>query len=140
MEELAAFPVVLEIPVAWGDMDAYAHVNNTVFFRWFESARIAYFDRIGFRDTAEHGGVGPILGSTQCRFRRPVAYPDTVRVGTRATEVSDDRFTMAYRVENGAGELAAEGSGVVVAYDYNWLRKAELPAPIRAAIRALEGA
>lgn len=139
MEGLASYPVVLEIPVAWGDMDAYAHVNNTVYFRWFESARIAYFDRVGFRDTAAHGGVGPILASTQCRFRRPVEYPDTVRVGARVTAVSGDRFTMEYRIANGAGDVVAEGSGIVVAYDYDALRKAALPAVIRAAIADLEG-
>ena len=38
--ELAGWPVIVEIPVQWGELDAYGHVNNTVFFRWFESARI----------------------------------------------------------------------------------------------------
>jgi len=127
MDDLSGFPIVLSVPVAWGDMDAYAHVNNTVFFRWFESARIAYFDRIGFRDTSEHGGIGPILGSTRCRFRRPVTYPDTVRVGARVADVQDDRFEMLYRVESAEGEMVAEGSGTIVAYDYGGLRKAVLP-------------
>jgi acyl-CoA thioester hydrolase len=138
-DALSAYPVVIEIPVAWGDMDAYAHVNNTVYFRWFESARIAYFDRIGFRGTDAHDGVGPILAETRCRFRRPVTYPDTVRVGASIQEVGDDRFTMAYRLLNAAGDLAADGTGVVVAYNYRASRKAALPAAVRAAIADLEG-
>ena len=40
---VADYPVVIETPVAWGEMDAYGHVNNIVYFRYFESARIAYF-------------------------------------------------------------------------------------------------
>ncbi|MCB0148997.1 MAG: acyl-CoA thioesterase, partial [Caldilineaceae bacterium] len=44
---LAGYPVVIEIPVAWGEMDAFQHVNNIVYFRYFESGRIAYFERAG---------------------------------------------------------------------------------------------
>ena len=44
----ARYPVSIVIPVAWGDMDAFQHVNNVTYGRWLESARIAYFRRIGF--------------------------------------------------------------------------------------------
>lgn len=134
---LALWPVVIEIPVAWGEMDAFGHVNNAVYFRYFESARIAYFDRVGF--TAGDGGVGPILASTHCRFRMPLEYPDTVRAAARVTEVLEDRFTMEYRVvSTRAGALAAEGGGLVVAYDYGAGAKAPLPDPVRSRITELE--
>ena len=55
-----SYPVQLEIPVAWGDMDAFGHVNNTVYLRWFESARIAFFERISIRASRPEK-VGPIL-------------------------------------------------------------------------------
>ena len=134
--ELAGFPVVITVPVAWGEMDAFGHVNNIVYFRWFESARIAYLDAITFRGD---GSVGPILASTQCRFRRPLAYPDVVHVGARTTDVADDRFTMEYRiVSDVAGGVAAEGGGVIVAYDYASAGKAALPAAVRARIGEVE--
>jgi acyl-CoA thioester hydrolase len=120
-------------------MDAFGHVNNIIFFRYFESARIAYLDAIGFRGDAGAGGVGPILASTHCRFRRPLAYPDTVRVGARSTEVGSDRFTMAYVIVSEAlGEAAAEGGGVIVAYDYASGRKTMLPDDVRLRIADLE--
>lgn len=137
---LAGFPVVIEVPVAWGEMDSFGHVNNIVYFRWFESARIAYFDVVGFRGGAAHGDVGPILASTQCRFRKPVEYPDTVLVGARVTELSDDRFTMEYRLVSARlNALAAEGGGVVVAFNYKELAKASLPKAVRLAIQQLDG-
>ncbi len=83
----ADYPVLIDIPVAWGDMDAFQHVNNTVYFRWMESGRIAYFTRMavpGFRDMS---GVGPILASTQCRYRIPLTFPDTVTVASRIVAV-----------------------------------------------------
>lgn len=132
------FPITVEIPVAWGDMDAFSHVNNTVFFRWFESARIAFLQAIDFTGGGERGGVGPILASTRCRFRRPVAFPDIVTVGVRVTGMSEDRFTHEYRaVSRALGEVAAEGAAVVVSYDYAAGRKTPIPPAVRAAIDRL---
>src|SRR5215471_9177904 len=88
----------MRIPVRWGDLDALGHVNNTVFFRYFESARVAYFNRIGFWPKSEHEGTGPILASTQCRFRRPLHYPDRLKVGAGVVSLAEDRFTMEYAV------------------------------------------
>src|SRR4051794_8318236 len=78
---LTGFPVVIRLPVQWGDQDAFGHVNNTVFLRWFESARIAYFGRMGLLEMMARDRVGPILASIACDYRRPVTHPDTVHVG-----------------------------------------------------------
>jgi acyl-CoA thioester hydrolase len=135
---LADFSIVIRVPVAWGEMDAFGHVNNIVYFRYFESARIAYLDAIGFRGNTPDA-IGPILASTQCRFRRPLAYPDTVRIGARTVDVADDRFSMEYRIVSDThGEIVADGSGVIVAYDYGNARKAGLPDPVRARIGQVE--
>jgi acyl-CoA thioester hydrolase len=137
---LDGFPVVVELPVFWGDMDYFRHVNNIVFFRYFESARIAYLERIGFRQEGEAEGAGPILHSTHARFRRPLTWPDSVLVGARTVEVGEDRFTQEYRlVSRAQGAVAAEGGGVLVAFDYAANRKVPLPDAVREAIRALEG-
>jgi len=135
---LAEFSVVIEVQVAWGEMDSFAHVNNVVYFRWFESARIAYLDAIGFR--GDEDDVGPILASTHCRFRRALHYPDTIQVGARTTEVAVDRFTMEYRIVSlDEDAVAADGGGVVVAYDYPAATKSRLPLRVRERIRELEG-
>ena len=131
------FQVVIRVPIAWGDMDAFGHVNNTVFFRLFESARMAYLARINF--SGADSNSGPILAATHCRFRAPIIYPDTVQVGARVTEVKDDRFTMEYCIVREDGKVAGTGGGLVVAYDYDTHAKIELPAEVRAAMRALDG-
>ena len=138
-ELLATYPLVIEAPVAWGEMDSMGHVNNIVYFRYFESARIAYFERAGFLSYMEETGVGPILASTQCRFRLPLAYPDTVSIGARVDEVGDDRFRMKYLVVSQRhAKTAAEGEGLIVAFDYRAQRKTPLPEGIKARIRSLE--
>ncbi|MGH7468261.1 MAG: acyl-CoA thioesterase [Longimicrobiales bacterium] len=136
--QLPDFPVVVSIPIAWGEMDAYGHVNNIVFFRQFESARITLLDAIDFRDPEHNDGVGPILASTQCRFRRPLAYPDTVQVGARVSKVEADRFELEFRTFSlTLRTIVADGSGIVVAYHYQQARKAPLSERVRQNIARL---
>lgn len=136
-----AFPVVLSLPIQWGEMDSMGHVNNAVYFRWFESARIVYFERVGWLELLRDEGNGPILHSTQARFRSPLTFPDTVHVGARVSDLQADRFTMSYEVRSDrlGGAVACEGSGLIVAYDYRALAKAPLPGAIVSRIHALEG-
>lgn len=135
----AEFPIVVELPVAWAEMDYFRHVNHAVFFTYFEGARIRYLDAIGFRELAEERQIGPILASTHARYRRPVVYPDTVVVGARAIEVGEDRFTHEYRlVSRRMGDVAAEGGALLISYDYAAGRKTPLPPEVRAAIERIE--
>ena len=138
---LAAYPVSLIIPVQWGELDAYGHINNTVFFRWFESARIEYLTRSGMVRTMERDQIGAILHSTSCRFRRPVFFPDTIEVAGRAREVGDDRFAMEYLVvSHEQNAVVGEGTAIIVCYDYSAHAKAPLPDDVRRGIAALEEA
>ena len=136
---LAGYPVILDIPVAWGEMDAFQHVNNIVYLRYAESARIAYLEQAGLNESMQGTGIGPILASINCRYLFPVTYPDTVRVGTRVTEVGADRFTVHFRIISTRHQrIAAQGDSVIVSYDYRSGAKAPLPEAMRAAILALE--
>ncbi len=136
---LAKFPVVIEIPVAWGEMDSMGHVNNIIYFRYFESARMVYLERIGFLGEKERTGLGPILASTRCDFRIPLVFPDQVSVGIRVDDIEVDRFVTYYRlVSHKLAKVAAEGEGSVVCYDYENGKKADLPDSIREAIASLE--
>ncbi len=139
-EHLEGMPVIVDFPVAWGDMDAFGHVNNTQYFRWFEDGRLAYFEAVGVADLMETTGVGPILASTDCRFRLPLTYPDAVRIGATVTEVQEGEFTMRYVVVSTThGRVAAEGSGRIVAFDYGSGAKAIWPEELRQAIAKLQG-
>ena len=139
---LEGFAVTVTFPVAWGEMDALGHVNNIVYFRYFENGRAQYMTQIGFFDArADQPTVGPILASINCRFRYPLTYPDSVTVGVRVTTLGADRFTVQHRVvSQQANVIAAEGECVVVSYDYRRGQKAPLPAAVREAILALDGA
>ncbi|HEY2824968.1 MAG TPA: thioesterase family protein [Gemmatimonadales bacterium] len=136
---LTEFSLTVDIPVQWGELDAYGHVNNTVFFRYFESVRVLYLVRSGFAASYERDKIGAILHSTECRFRKALFYPDTVTVGGRAVDVLDDRFIMAYRIVSHAqDDVVADGAGTIVSFDYAARVKTAIPPAVRAAIADLE--
>jgi acyl-CoA thioester hydrolase len=138
-EQINTYPVVNEIPIAWGDMDAFQHVNNIVYFRHFETARISYFEKINFIEVMNKTGIGPILASTQCRYKIPLTYPDTVTVGAKVDTIEKDRFIMKYAViSHKHNNLAAIGEGVLVTFDYQNNKKVLIPDEIRKRIIELE--
>jgi len=133
------YPVVIEIPVAWGEMDAFQHVNNIAYFRYFESARIAYFEKLNLLDLMNRTGIGPILASTSCKFRIPLKYPDKILSGARVTDIGDDRFIMNYIVISAKHKkIAAEGDGLIVAFSYREHRKTLMPEELRERILDIE--
>lgn len=139
-EALADFRLVVAWPVQWGDQDAYGHLNNTIYFRYFETARIKYLERIGVADLFERERIGPILASIRCDFRRQVKYPDTMLIGTRATRIGRSSIGIEHRmVSEQNGQLVAEGDSTLVVFDYNTQSSHPVPAEVRAAIETLEG-
>lgn len=133
-------PVIIETPIAWGQMDAFRHLNNTAYFRFFESGRIAYFEKLNLLEYMEETGVGPILASTSCRFKIPLTYPDKVSIGTRVSNIEEDRFTMEYFVVSEKHQrVAAEGNGLIVCFNYNENKKVPLPDELKRRIEQLEG-
>ena len=140
MEEvLSACTIVMNIPVAWGEMDAMGHVNNIIYFRYFESVRISYFQKLDLLSYQRDFGIGPILASTECRFKMPLQYPDTVIVGAKVLSIEEDRFVMGYEVFSTKHKrIAADGEGVVVTYDYKNNKKVNIPDALRAKILELE--
>jgi acyl-CoA thioester hydrolase len=139
-ELLAEFPVVISIPVQWGDQDAFGHVNNTVPHRWFESARIELFGRIGLLDLRKEQGIGPILAAVACDYRRQINFPDTVQVGIRVARVGRSSIGFEHAIVSEAqGAVVAEGTSTTVVFDYQAHKSHPVPETVRRAVEALDG-
>jgi acyl-CoA thioester hydrolase len=137
--ELSAHPIVITLPVQWGDQDSFGHVNNVVYFRWMESARIEYFRQTGVGSTSNQG-VGPILASIKCDFRRQLTYPDTLLVSASIASIGRTSMKMAHLVYSTANQaVAAEGDSVLVMFDYTNQRPLLIADDIRARIDTFEG-
>lgn len=124
----------MDVNVAWGEQDLFGHVNNVVYFRYFESVRMFFLERIGVLRSHRETGVGVILASTTCDFHKPVVWPQRLLVRTGSARIGNTSFTMDYLVTDEAGERVASGTSVQVMYDYGRATKVPVPPDVRRAI------
>jgi acyl-CoA thioester hydrolase len=97
-ELLKDYPIALTLPILWGDQDAFGHVNNVVYFRWCESARVAYLNDTGLQALMSQSNLGPILASIKCDYLRQLNFPDTVRIGARITRIGTKSVSMEHAI------------------------------------------
>jgi acyl-CoA thioester hydrolase len=131
----------MRMPIRWGDMDAMGHVNNTVYFRYFETARIAWFERIAC--APDPGGEGPVIVNANCAFLKQLKYPGEIEVSTLVGPPGRSSFQMTHEIrmvgpDGVLPQLHAEGGAKVVWVDFPAQKSAPLPAPIRALLPASE--
>lgn len=119
------------IPMRWGDMDALGHVNNAVYFRFMEQARVGFFDACGL-GRGELAEVTNVVVNASCNFRRPLVYPGTVAVRMALSEPGKTSVMSTYDLVF-AGESYADGAAKIVFVDRTTLR----PCPIPPALRRL---
>jgi acyl-CoA thioester hydrolase len=138
---MSDYPVSVEIPVRFRDLDGIGHVNNAVFSTYLEAARIDYWERLhpDFRG-GDLTQVTMILARAEIDFRDQIAYGETVRVSARCPRIGTKSFDLEYRIESADGaRLFAEARTVQVAYDYGERRTVPVSDDLRRRIEALEG-
>lgn len=132
MKEHGKFIYTARIPVRWGDMDAYGHVNNTVYFRFLEQARCEWLEKVGVRVRPDEA-VGPVIINASCTFLIPVNYPSTVVVKMYVGEPGRSSVMTWYELfVEGDERLYAEGAAKTVWMDMRTGKSAPIPDFIRA--------
>ena len=133
-EILKHYPTTISQTIEWGDMDAAQHVNNIVYLRYFENARIEFFNQIGFMDFMGEVGIGPILAEVTCQYKTPLTFPDNVKITARILPDSftEYGFVMQHLVfSEKLQRIAAEGTSRIVCYDYKSKQKALISSELR---------
>lgn len=134
-------PFIHRERVRFGDLDAMRHLNNVVFLRYFETARISYMRQL----TPEHdpadpggGGFGFIFAECHINYRSPVHFDEEVEIRCRVDEVRRSAFRVGFEmtVER---RPAADGYGWLVGFDYDKQESARLPEALRQALEAEAG-
>ena len=118
--------------VRWGDMDAYGHVNNTVYFRYFEQTPVEWAERMGSRVSPEEP-VGPVIINASCTFLAPVNYPATVVIKMYAGDPGRSSVMTWYELfVEGDERVYAEGAAKTVWMDTRTGKSAPIPDVVRA--------
>jgi acyl-CoA thioester hydrolase len=131
------FPIRFEIPVAWGDMDAFGHVNNVIYLRYFETARVRYFDNL-ISDNNNKSSIKPVLASIQANYKAPVVYPDILTVKIGVTKMGMTSLNMCCEMFNQRGTLALEANCAIVMFDFITQKPSGIPDEIKEYIRKIE--
>ena len=139
LKSRGAYKVWREIGTRWADNDAYGHVNNTIYYQWFDTAVNAWLIEVGLLDI--HGGdpIGLVV-ETGCRYARSLAYPQPVEIGLAVERLGSS--SVRYRLGvfgKGEEEPAAEGHFVHVYVGRESRRPVPLPDDWRAAFETIGG-
>lgn len=133
----AAYSTFREITTRWMDNDVYGHVNNVVYYAFFDTAVNQYLVEAGYLDFV----AGPVIGlvvETQCRYQSPIAFPDRVTAGIRVARIGNS--SVRYEIglfRNTDDTAAAQGHFVHVYVDRATRRPVPLPSALRKALEPL---
>ena len=137
------YPVIDKrtISMRWGDMDAVGHLNNTYYFRYLEQVRIEWLSSLGYG--IDPDGIGPVLASTACTFRKQLTYPATLDITIELEKLGNSSLKLRHHFyrQDDPGTVYASAEVLLVWVDYKAEKSVAIPAPIREAIqRALPAA
>jgi acyl-CoA thioester hydrolase len=125
------------IATRWMDNDVYGHVNNVVYYSYFDTAVNGYLVEKGVLDIAESAAVGLVV-ETACAYFESVAFPDALEAGVAVTKLGRSSVRYAIGIFKAGAELAAaQGHFVHVYVDRATQRPVEMPAPTRRVLEAL---
>jgi len=131
------YPHLLAIATRWMDNDVYQHVNNVVYYAYFDTVVNRYLLEKGVLEIGASKVIGLVV-ETACRYFSPIAFPDTVHAGLRVGRLG--RTSVRYEVaifRNDETEASAQGHFVHVYVDGETRRPVPLPAPLREALQPL---
>ncbi|MEE7459368.1 thioesterase [Methylorubrum populi] len=136
-ETRAAYPRLVPLATRWGDNDVYGHVNNVVYYAFFDTAVNGLLVEAGALDIARSAVIGLVV-ETGCRYFAPVAFPDRITAGVRVARLgrTSARYEVAIFRED-EPEAAAQGHFVHVYVDRDTRRPVPLPERLRAVLTRL---
>lgn len=134
-EELVHYPIIYTQPIHWGEMDAFNHLNNVVYYRYAESARIVYLQTLGMFD----GSMVTMLAQSSCQYLRPVTFPDTLLLGVRCQRLGTTSIVIEYSYYSCTQQaVVATAVAVIVRLDSLGEQKLPWTEEERARLLALE--
>ena len=125
------YPVTLKLRIDWSELDLFGHVNNVMFLKYIQAARVSYWERTILYQRYLDEKKGPMLASVTCDFRKPLFYPGDVIIKTGLAFVGNTSFGLNHQLFNDQNELVAESKDVMVYFNFITNTKMEVPEDIR---------
>ncbi|WP_220416896.1 acyl-CoA thioesterase [Enterovibrio norvegicus] len=125
---ISHFPLQHTQSLVWNDMDALQHINNTVYFRYFEDVRVVMLEELKVFEYVKRHNIGPVVASTRCDFRAPLVYPDNITTVSWVEDIQEKRYTMKYEIHShNQQRRVAVGEALVVYCDFSDGKSCAIP-------------
>ncbi|MDK1022589.1 MAG: thioesterase family protein [Candidatus Hydrogenedentes bacterium] len=130
----------VSVPTRFRDLDPMNHVNSTIYFVYFEMARIEYFKDIGIAQMRDTGKSGIPVVSQTCNYRQQIFHPSTLDIGVRCAELGESTVHLAYEIYlHDTDTLVADGVTISTCVDLTVPKAIPLPGELRQAFQDFEG-
>lgn len=122
----------LQLRIDWSELDLFGHVNNVMYFKYIQAARVHFWQAAGIYQQFEQDKVGPILANTACQFIKPLFFPGQVLIETELEFTKNTSFGLKHTISNEQQELVGQAHDVIVWFDFKRNAKSSLPPALRA--------
>ncbi|MEX0968449.1 MAG: acyl-CoA thioesterase [Bacteroidia bacterium] len=131
-------PLQIKLRIDWSELDLFGHVNNVMFYKYIQSARVKFWEQIGLYGMYEKEGIAPLLASASIDFKKPLLYPGNTIIKYAPVFIKNTSFGLEYSIQDDNSEIAALGKDTMVLYDFNKNRKLTIPDNLRMNIEKLK--
>lgn len=132
------FNTEITIQLDWSEMDLFGHINNVAYYKYMQAARVNYIEGLGINTFNPENKESFAVAASSCQFKKPLYYPGHIMVKTKVEWIKNTSFQLTHHIFNSAGELCAEGTDVIVLFDYHVNQKMEVSDVIRERISSTE--
>lgn len=121
----------ITLRIDWSEIDSFGHVNNVMFMKYVQAARLNFVENIGLMKMYRTQKVGFMVAETSCKFKKELHFPGYVTVNTKIAFVKNTSFSLEHTIANADEEVVAIANDVLVVYDFNKNEKTLIPASIK---------
>jgi acyl-CoA thioester hydrolase len=129
----------IKLQLDWSEMDLFGHVNNVAYFKYIQAARVNYCELIGINTYRSDQKLSFAVAASSCQFKKPLHYPGSIIVKTKADWVKNTSLQLTHLIIDQHGDVSAEGTDVLVIFDYETSSKIQIPEHTRSLIEKIEG-
>lgn len=113
-ENKLKYPFPIKQQVIWGEMDAFNHINNVIYFRYFETGRVHFFNNANLWQTFIDEDIRIVVGKLECNYLKEVTHPSEIEIAVAIKKIGNASLTVHHKVMCN-GEVVAHGDGIIVA-------------------------
>jgi acyl-CoA thioester hydrolase len=121
----------LKLRIDWSELDLFGHVNNVMYAKYMQAARVNFMDQIGIMKSYHDHKIGFMVAATSVIYLKPLFYPGEVLIRTHVKEIKNTSFILMHEIYDSKSQLASTGEDVIVYYDFNTNQKQLIGADLK---------